>query len=139
MQLSILYPEVNQLIASNMELPISITYGGDGMLSVMYRYKTNVFLIGEITKDISINLVIDSVTPRAVTLRTDNGGVVDAIISNVLQSFVSMKSINFIEISGPYIQVTLEKIPSLISFLKLVNLKSITPTPSDIGISVDII
>jgi hypothetical protein len=139
MQLSILYSEVNQLIASNMELPISITYGGDGMLSVMYRYKTNVFLIGEITKDISINLVIDSVTPRAVTLRTDNGGVVDAIISNVLQSFVSMKSINFIEISGPYIQVTLEKIPSLIPFLKLVNLKSITPTPSDIGISVDII
>ena len=139
MQLSILYSEVNQLIASNMELPISITYGGDGMLSVMYRYKTNVFLIGEITKDISINLVIDSVTPRAVTLRTDNGGVVDAIISNVLQSFVSMKSINFIEISGPYIQVTLEKIPSLIPFLKLVNLKGITPTPSDIGISVDII
>lgn len=139
MQLSILYSEVNQLIASNMELPISITYGGDGMLSVMYRYKTNVFLIGEITKDISINLVIDSVTPQTVTLRTDNGGVVDAIISNVLQSFVSMKSINFIEISGPYIQVTLEKIPSLIPFLKLVNLKSITPTPSDIGISVDII
>ena len=99
MQLRILYSEVNQLIASNMELPISMTYGGDGMLSVMYRYKTNVFLIGEITKDISINLVIDSVTPRAVTLRTDNGGVVDAIISNVLQSFVSMKSINFIEIS----------------------------------------
>ena len=63
MNIHIPYSEVNQLIASNIDIPISVTYGGSGAMSIMYRYKTNVFLIGEITKDITINLVVDSVSP----------------------------------------------------------------------------
>ena len=128
-------------MASNIDIPISVTYGGGGggAISIMYRYKTNVFLIGEITKDITINLVVDSVSPRTVVLRADNGALVDTIISKVLQSIVTKKSINFIEISGSHIKLTPGKIPSIIPFLRLVNLKSVTPTSSEITISVDII
>ena len=116
MNIHIPYSEVNQLIASNIDIPISVTYGGGGAISIMYRYKTDVFLIGEITKDITINLVVDSVSPRTVVLRTDNGALVDTIISKVLQSIVTKKSINFIEISGTRIKLTPGKIPSIIPF-----------------------
>lgn len=139
MNIHIPYSEVNQLIASNIDIPISVTYGGGCAISIMYRYRTNVFLIGEITKDITINLVVDSVSPRTVVLRTDNGALVDTIISKVLQSIVTKKSISFIEISGSRIKLTPGKIPSIIPFLRLVNLKSVTPTSSEITISVDII
>ena len=139
MNIHIPYSEVNQLIASNIDIPINVTYGGGGAISIMYRYKTDVFLIGEITKDITINLVVDYVSPQTVVLRTDNGALVDTIISKVLQSIVTKKSISFIEISDSRIELALGKIPSIIPFLRLVNLKSITPTSSEITISVDII
>ena len=42
MNIHIPYSEVNQLIASNIDISISVTYGGGGAISIMYRYKTGV-------------------------------------------------------------------------------------------------
>ena len=76
MHLKISYSEINAFIRKNIRQPLQVSYGYDKKINIKYTYKTNVFLIGDIEKDISISLSVYYVYSDKIIFQADSGAIV---------------------------------------------------------------
>lgn len=137
MRLHISYSEANELIGSCTDQPITIGSSWGERLAVTYRYKTKVFLLGEVSKDVTIKFRVDSVSAHSLTLTVANG-ILGGVLAKALKSLSENSAMRFMTVYDSQVYIDLEQIPALASVIRYVNLTSVAPNQDDLQISFDI-
>ena len=136
MHLKISYSEINVFIRKNIRQPLQVSYGYDKKINIKYTYKTNVFLIGDIEKDISISLSVYYVYSDKVIFQADSGAIVKMFLPAVLNSVANKNQLNFLSASGDKITLNISKIEGASSILNMASLNSIDI--SNVGVDVHV-
>ena len=136
MHLKISYSEINAFIRKNIRQPLQVSYGYDKKINIKYTYKTNVFLIGDIEKDISISLSVYYVYSDKVIFQADSGAIVKMFLPAVLNSVADKNQLNFLSASGDKITLDISKIEGASSILNMASLNSIDI--SNVGVDVHV-
>lgn len=136
MHLKISYSEINAFIRKNIRQPLQVSYGYDKKINIKYTYKTNVFLIGDIEKDISISLSVYYVYSDKVIFQADSGAIVRMFLPAVLNSVANKNQLNFLSASGDKITLDISKIEGASSILNMASLNSIDI--SNVGVDVQV-
>lgn len=136
MHLKISYSEINAFIRKNIRQPLQVNYGYDKKINIKYTYKTNVFLIGDIEKDISISLSVYYVYSDKVIFQADSGAIVKMFLPAVLNSVANKNQLNFLSASGDKITLDISKIEGASSILNMASLNSIDI--SNVGVDVQV-
>ena len=136
MHLKISYSEINAFIRKNIRQPLQVSYGYDKKINIKYTYKTNVFLIGDIEKDISISLSVYYVYSDKIIFQADSGAIVKMFLPAVLNSVANKNQLNFLSASGDKITLDISKIEGASSILNMVSLNSIDI--SNVGVDVQV-
>lgn len=136
MHLKISYSEINAFIRKNIRQPLQVSYGYDKKINIKYTYKTNVFLIGNIEKDISISLSVYYVYSDKVIFQADSGAIVKMFLPAVLNSVANKNQLNFLSASGDKITLDISKIEGASSILNMASLNSIDI--SNVGVDVQV-
>ena len=136
MHLKISYSEINAFIRKNIRQPLQVSYGYDKKINIKYTYKTNVFLIGDIEKDISISLSVYYVYSDKVIFQADSGAIVKMFLPAVLNSVANKNQLNFLSASGDKITLDISKIEGASSILNMASLNSIDI--SNVGVDVHV-
>lgn len=136
MHLKISYTEINAFIRKNIRQPLQVSYGYDKKINIKYTYKTNVFLIGDIEKDISISLSVYHVYSDKVIFQADSGAIVKMFLPAVLNSVANKNQLNFLSASGDKITLDISKIEGASSILNMASLTSIDI--SNVGVDVQV-
>jgi hypothetical protein len=136
MHLKISYSEINAFIRKNIRQPLQVSYGYDKKINIKYTYKTNVFLIGDIEKDISISLSVYYVYSDKVIFQADSGAIVKMFLPAVLNSVANKNQLNFLSASGDKITLDISKIEGASSILNMASLNSIDI--SNVGVDVQV-
>lgn len=136
MHLKISYSEINAFIRKNIRQPLQVSYGYDKKINIKYTYKTNVFLIGDIEKDISISLSVYYVYSDKVIFQADSGAIVKMFLPAVLNSVADKNQLNFLSASGDKITLDISKIEGASSILNMASLNSIDI--SNVGVDVQV-
>jgi hypothetical protein len=136
MHLKISYSEINAFIRKNIRQPLQVSYGYDKKINIKYTYKTNVFLIGDIEKDISISLSVYYVYSDKVIFQADSGAIVKMFLPAVLNSVANKNQLNFLSASGDKITLDISKIEGASSILNMASLNSIDI--SDVGVDMQV-
>ena len=136
MHLKISYSEINVFIRKNIRQPLQVSYGYDKKINIKYTYKTNVFLIGDIEKDISISLSVYYVYSDKVIFQADSGAIVKMFLPAVLNSVANKNQLNFLSASGDKITLFICKIEGASSILNMASLNSIDI--SNVGVDVQV-
>ena len=136
MHLKISYSEINAFIRKNIRQPLQVSYGYDKKINIKYTYKTNVFLIGDIEKDISISLSVYYVYSDKVIFQADSGAIVKMFLPAVLNSVANKNQLNFLSASGDKITLDISKIEGAASILNMASLNSIDI--SNVGVDVQV-
>lgn len=136
MHLKISYSEINVFIRKNIRQPLQVSYGYDKKINIKYTYKTNVFLIGDIEKDISISLSVYYVYSDKVIFQADSGAIVKMFLPAVLNSVANKNQLNFLSASGDKITLNISKIEGASSILNMASLNSIDI--SNVGVDVQV-
>lgn len=136
MHLKISYYEINAFIRKNIRQPLQVSYGYDKKINIKYTYKTNVFLIGDIEKDISISLSVYYVYSDKVIFQADSGAIVKMFLPAVLNSVANKNQLNFLSASGDKITLDISKIEGASSILNMASLNSIDI--SNVGVDVQV-
>lgn len=136
MHLKISYSEINAFIRKNIRQPLQVSYGYDKKINIKYTYKTNVFLIGDIEKDISISLSVYYVYSDKVIFQADSGAIVKMFLPAVLNSVANKNLLNFLSASGDKITLDISKIEGASSILNMASLNSIDI--SNVGVDVQV-
>lgn len=125
MQLKATYHEINSFIAKRINQPIRLEYGYNEKINITYTYKTNLILIGDVKKDISISLSIYNIYGNSIVFKADSSTLVSTFLPTVLNSIANMKNIGFMSANNDKITLSLSDIPELSPILKLLNLNQI--------------
>jgi hypothetical protein len=136
MHLKISYSEINAFIRKNIRQPLQVSYGYDKKINIKYTYKTNVFLIGDIEKDISISLSVYYVYSDKVIFQADSGAIVKMFLPAVLNSVANKNQLNFLSASGDKITLDISKIEGASSILNMASLNSVDI--SNVGVDVQV-
>lgn len=136
MHLKISYSEINAFIRKNIRQPLQVSYGYDKKINIKYTYKTNVFLIGDIEKDISISLSVYYVYSDKVIFQADSGAIVKMFLPAVLNSVADKNQLNFLSASGDKITLDISKIEGASSILNMASLNSIDI--SNVGVDIQV-
>lgn len=136
MHLKISYSEINAFIRKNIRQPLQVSYGYDKKINIKYTYKTNVFLIGDIEKDISISLSVYYVYSDKIIFQADSGAIVKMFLPTVLNSVANKNQLNFLSASGDKITLDISKIEGASSILNMASLNSIDI--SNVGVDVQV-
>lgn len=136
MHLKISYSEINAFIRKNIRQPLQVSYGYDKKINIKYTYKTNVFLIGDIEKDISISLSVYYVYSDKIIFQADSGAIVRMFLPAVLNSVANKNQLNFLSASGDKITLDISKIEGASSILNMASLNSIDI--SNVGVDVQV-
>lgn len=136
MHLKVSYSEINAFIRKNIRQPLQVSYGYDKKINIKYTYKTNVFLIGDIEKDISISLSVYYVYSDKVIFQADSGAIVKMFLPAVLNSVANKNQLNFLSASGDKITLDISKIEGASSILNMASLNSIDI--SNVGVNVQV-
>lgn len=136
MHLKISFSEINAFIRKNIRQPLQVSYGYDKKINIKYTYKTNVFLIGDIEKDISISLSVYYVYSDKVIFQADSGAIVKMFLPAVLNSVANKNQLNFLSASGYKITLDISKIEGASSILNMASLNSIDI--SNVGVDVQV-
>lgn len=136
MHLKISYSEINAFIRKNIRQPLQVSYGYDKKINIKYTYKTNVFLIGDIEKDISISLSVYYVYSDKVIFQADSGAIVKMFLPAVLNSVANKNQLNFLSASGDKITLDISKIEGASSILNMASLNNIDI--SNVGVDVQV-
>lgn len=136
MHLKISYSEINAFIRKNIRQPLQVSYGYDRKINIKYTYKTNVFLIGDIEKDISISLSVYYVYSDKIIFQADSGAIVKMFLPAVLNSVANKNQLNFLSASGDKITLDISKIEGASSILNMASLNSIDI--SNVGVDVQV-
>lgn len=136
MHLKISYSEINAFIRKNIRQPLQVSYGYDKKINIKYTYKTNVFLIGDIEKDISISLSVYYVYSDKIIFQADSGAIVKMFLPAVLNSVANKNQLNFLSASGDKITLDISKIEGASSILNMASLNSIDI--SNVGVDVQV-
>ncbi|MBE6246786.1 MAG: hypothetical protein E7110_05590 [Bacteroidales bacterium] len=138
MQLKANYHEINSFISKKINQPIHLEYGYNGKINITYTYKTSLFLIGEVKKDISISLSIYNVSGNNIVLKADSSTLVNTFLPTILNSIADMKNLAFISANNNKITLSLSDIPELSLVHKLLNLNQINILSDGIEINANI-
>lgn len=138
MQLKATYHEINSFIAKRINQPIRLEYGYNEKINITYTYKTSLFLIGEVKKDISISLSIYNISGNNIVLKADSSTLVNTFLPTILNSIAKMKNLAFISTNNDKITLSLSDIPELSPVLKLLNLNQINILSDGIEINANI-
>jgi hypothetical protein len=136
MHLKISYSEINAFIRKNIRQPLQVSYGYDKKINIKYTYKTNVFLIGDIEKDISISLSVYYVYSDKIIFQADSGAIVKMFLPAVLNSVANKNQLNFLSASGDKITLDISKIEGASSILNMASLNSVDI--SNVGVDVQV-
>lgn len=136
MHLKISYSEINAFIRKNIRQPLQVSYGYDKKINIKYTYKTNVFLIGDIEKDISISLSVYYVYSDKVIFQADSGAIVKMFLPAVLNSVANKNQLNFLSASGDKITLDISKIEGASSILNMASLNSVDI--SNVGVDIQV-
>lgn len=136
MHLKISYSEINAFIRKNIRQPLQVSYGYYKKINIKYTYKTNVFLIGDIEKDISISLSVYYVYSDKIIFQADSGAIVKMFLPAVLNSVANKNQLNFLSASGDKITLDISKIEGASSILNMASLNSIDI--SNVGVDVQV-
>lgn len=136
MHLKISYSEINAFIRKNIRQPLQVSYGYDKKINIKYTYKTNVFLIGDIEKDISISLSVYYVYSDKIIFQADSGAIVRMFLPAVLNSVANKNQLNFLSASGDKITLDISKIEGASSILNMASLNSIDI--SNVGVDIQV-
>ncbi len=136
MHLKISYSEINAFIRKNIRQPLQVSYGYDKKINIKYTYKTNVFLIGDIEKDISISLSVYYVYSDKIIFQADSGAIVKMFLPAVLNSVANKNQLNFLSASGDKITLDISKIEGASSILNMASLNSIDI--SNVGVDIQV-
>lgn len=134
MHLKVSYSEINSFITKKINQPLHVKYGYDKKMDVKYTYRTNVFLVGEVKKDISISLSIYSVSSDTVVLQANSGAVVGFFLPTILNSVADKNKLNFLSASGDKITLRLSQIPGASSALQTIRLDQIDVTTDGLDV-----
>lgn len=138
MQLKANYHEINSFISKKINQPIRLEYGYNEKINITYTYKTSLFLIGEVKKDISISLSIYNVSGNNIVLKSDSSTLVNTFLPTILNSIADMKNLAFISANNNKITLSLSDIPELSLVHKLLNLNQINILSDGIEINANI-
>lgn len=128
MVLQIPISEAVDLVKARYGKLLSLRVVTNNTIAVGYEVKVGVPLLGEITKDIEINLEIEKIEDEVLVVQCGSGGWgIELILKGILAALPSIFSSSIIEIVGErQLNVHLCKIKQLQKVLEKVTIKGIS-------------
>lgn len=135
MRISLSYSELNTIIERYADYPVVLDHAYDDVLNVTYAYELNVPIIGKVSKDIKLNMLLAVCNDTSVKVMLADADMLNAFGSLIAGFLKKHKDLDFISVGSDHIVVDLSKINKISAIFDHVSICDIEINDNEVDLS----